>query len=93
MTRSRGKPPKTLVDRLFPHKVTLPAENVGGQNTWNIALFYSQIGIGFRDQHNTLLRKDDQDYYVYSFNDPQHATQFQALFGGVLTIASPRVSS
>jgi hypothetical protein len=93
MARSRGKPPKTYVSRAFPHKVTLPAENVGGQNTWHISLFYSQIGIGFEDQHSTLLRKDDRDYYVYSFADPQHAKQFQALFGGELTIASPRVSS
>jgi hypothetical protein len=81
------------VNRVFPHKVTLPAENVSGQNTWNISLFYSQIDIGFQDQHHTLLRKDDRDYYVYSFADPQHASQFQALFGGELLIAPPRRDS
>jgi hypothetical protein len=93
VTRSRGKSSKTLVNRWFPHKVTLPAENVSGQNTWNISLFYSQLGVGFENQHNTLLRKDDRDYYVYSFDDPQHAAQFQALFGGELAIAKPRPSS
>jgi hypothetical protein len=88
MTRSRGKPPRTLVDRWFPHKVTLTAAAVSA-STLHIALFYSQHGIDWRDQHTQLLREDDQDYYAYAFADPQIAAMFQALFGGELIIAKP----
>jgi hypothetical protein len=92
MTRSRNKPPNTLVNRWFPHKVTLTAAAVSA-STSHIALFYSQHDIGWRDQHTQLLRNDDQDYYAYAFADPQIATMFQALFGGELAIASPRPPS
>jgi hypothetical protein len=92
MTRSRGKPSKTLVETWFPHTVMLDAETVS-KNTWQIALFYSQVGIGFRDQHARLRRLGDHDNYVYSFKDPQHASTFQALFGGQLKIASPKLPS
>jgi hypothetical protein len=67
----------------------LDAETVSA-NTHKIALFYSQVGIGFREQHTSLRRLGDHDNYVYSFKDPQHATMFQVLFGGQLTIAKPK---
>jgi hypothetical protein len=72
-----------MVDRLFPHQVELDAETVS-KNTHNIALFYSQVGIDWPDRHARLVWKDDRDFNVYSFADPQNAAQFQALFGGVL---------
>jgi hypothetical protein len=73
----------------FPHKVMLDAETVSA-NTHKIALFYSQVGIGWQDQHTSLRRLGDHDNYVYSFADPQHASAFHGLFGGQLTIASPK---
>jgi hypothetical protein len=78
-----------MIDRLFPHQVELDAETVS-KNTHNIALFYSQVGIDWPDQHVRLVRKNDSDFYVYSFADLQHSAQFQALFGGAL--AAPKRS-
>jgi hypothetical protein len=66
----------------------LSAEAVS-KNTNHIALFYSQVGIDWRDQHSRLVRLADADHYIYSFADEQHALQFHALFGGDLTVAPP----
>jgi hypothetical protein len=70
----------------------LDAETVA-KNTWNIAAFYKEVGVGFREQHSRLFRIGDHDNYVYSFTDPQHASTFHGLFGGKLKIASPQPRS
>jgi hypothetical protein len=76
------------VSRWFPHTVMLDSETVSA-NTHKIALFYSQVGIDWPDQHTALRRLGDHDNYVYSFKDPQHASIFHGLFGGILKVASP----
>ena len=81
MTRARGQPLRRMIDREFPHRVTVPAEAIGGRNLDLVIVFHEQIGAR---QVARWLRRDDRDYRVLCFADPQHAKLLQALFGGEL---------
>lgn len=79
MTRYKGVPSKRTIAREFPHEVVVPAENVGGYNIPAVDVFFAQID---QPKHSSSLRKDDRDFLIYYFADPQYARSFQAVFGG-----------
>jgi len=79
MTRARVQPSRRLVDREYPHQVTVPAESVGGKNFDSVIVFHAQIS---QPQRSRSVFRDDRWFAVYCFADPQHARSFQALFGG-----------
>lgn len=85
MTRARGQPSRTSIDREYPHQVTVPAGDVGGKNFDLIIVFHAQIGV---PQRSRSIFKDDRWYDIYCFADPQHAVSFQAIFGGEIEEAA-----
>jgi hypothetical protein len=44
MTRARGQPSRRMIDREYPHQVTVPAEKIGGKNLDLMIVFHAQIG-------------------------------------------------
>ena len=79
MTRARGQPSRRMIDREYPHRVTVPAESVGGKNLDFVIVFHAQID---QPQRTRSVRRDDRWFEVHCFADPQDARSFQALFGG-----------
>jgi hypothetical protein len=79
MTRYKGRVSPAVIRRNFPHQVVVPAEAVGGYNIPSVDVFFAQID---HPKHALRLRKDDREFEIYCFNDPQHAASFSALFGG-----------
>lgn len=79
MTRARGQPPRSMIDREYPHQVIVPAEDVGGDKIpmVDVALAQLEAAKGIR-----WLRKDDRDHLVYCFREAGQARAFQAIFGG-----------
>jgi YHS domain-containing protein len=78
MSRARGQTTRRSIDRRYPHKVTVLAENVGGKNLDAVIVFHAQID---QPRHSRSAFKDDRWYQTYYFADPQHARSFKALFG------------
>jgi hypothetical protein len=81
MTRARGQPPRTLLDREYPHQILVLAENVGGKTLDKVSDFHAKLGI---TRKSRAVRKDDAWYSLYCFADREHAKLFQAMFGGEL---------
>ena len=76
----KGELSKTQLDRDFPHQVAVSADRCTGKADGPaIHLFCFQANVAPR--HHTV-RRDDRDFIVYCFADPQHAALFQARFGG-----------
>jgi hypothetical protein len=57
----------------------------GGKQIPFVDVFFAQAG---QPKHFSSLRKDDADFYIYHFADPQHARSFAAMFDG--EIVSPK---
>jgi hypothetical protein len=81
MTRARGQPPRTLLDRKYPHQILVLAENVHGKTLDKVSDFHAKLGITRKSRSE---RKDDACYSLYCFADREHAKLFQAMFGGEL---------
>lgn len=79
MTRARGQPPRSMIERAHPHQVIVPAEDVGGKKLDFVIVFHAQIDA---KQHTRSIRKDDRWYNVYCFAEVGQAKAFQAIFGG-----------
>ena len=80
MTPRKGELPKSALDREFPYQVAFPAgRGVRHADEVLIRLFCDNLKVAPR--HHTV-RRDDRDFIVYCFADPQHAALFQARFGG-----------
>jgi hypothetical protein len=45
MTRARGQPPRTLLDREYPHQILVLAENVRGKTLDKVSDFHAKLGI------------------------------------------------
>jgi hypothetical protein len=78
MTRA-GQPPRTLLDREYPHQILVLAENVGGKTFDKVSDFHAKLGI---TRKSRSVRKYDAWYSLYYFADREHAKLFQAMFGG-----------
>ena len=79
MTRARGQPPRTLLDREYPHQILVLAENVGGKTFDKVSDFHAKLGI---TRKRRAVRRDDARYSLYCFANRKHAKLFQAMFGG-----------
>ena len=81
MTRARGHPSRTLLNRENPHQVLVLAETVRGKTLDRVIAFHSNLGIPSRI---SSIRKKDAWYTLFRFADPDHAKLFQVMFGGEL---------
>ena len=81
MTRARGHPSRTLLNRENPHQVLVLAETVRGKTLDRVIAFHSNLGIPSRI---SSIRKEDAWYTLFRFADPDHAKLFQVMFGGEL---------
>jgi len=79
MTRARGQPSRTLLDREYPHQVLVIADTVRGKTLDKVTDFHVKLGIPTKSRS---VRKDDAWYSLYCFADPNHAKLFRAIFGG-----------
>jgi hypothetical protein len=56
MTRAKGQPSRTLLNREYPHQILLRAENVGGKALDKVTDFHVKLGIPTKRRS---IRKDD----------------------------------
>jgi hypothetical protein len=82
MTRARGQPSRTLLNREYPHQVLVPSWNVRGKMFEKVDAFHVQIGAPLK-KRSTL--KNDSWHELYCFARRHDADAFQQLFGGHLT--------
>jgi hypothetical protein len=82
MTRARGQPSRTLLNREYPHQVLVPSWNVRGKMFEKVDAFHVQIGAPLK-KRSTL--KNDSWHELYCFARRHDADSFQQLFGGRLT--------
>lgn len=76
----KGELPQSRLDREFPYQVAFPvARGARHADEKLIQMFCDNLKIAPR--HHTV-RREDKDFIVYCFADPQHAAAFQAAFGG-----------
>jgi hypothetical protein len=81
MTRARGQPSQSLLEREYPHQVLVLAETVRGNTLDRAIAFHTNLGIPTRI---SSIRKKDVWYTLFRFADPNHAKLFQVMFGGDL---------
>jgi hypothetical protein len=79
MTRAQAS--RSLINREFPHRVLIPADNVRGRILGQVHTFHANRGAPVRCHS---LRQDDKWYSAYCFAERGTAEQFQILFGGAL---------
>jgi hypothetical protein len=84
MIRARGEPSRTLLDREYPHQVSVLAETLRGRMLDRVVEFHMNLGIPTKSRS---IRKDDAWYTLYRFADPDHAKLFKVMFGGEITQA------
>jgi hypothetical protein len=81
MTRARGQASRSLLNREFPHRVLVRAENVRGRMFDAVDNFHTNRGLPLKTHS---LRQDDKWFVVYCFADREAAEAFHLLFGGEL---------
>jgi hypothetical protein len=81
MTRARGQPSRTLLDREYSHQLLVLSSSVGGRMLDKVIAFHAKLGIPTKSRS---LRKDDAWYSLYCFAYREHAELFQVMFGGEL---------
>ena len=70
-----------MLNREFPHRVLIHADNVRGRILNQVHTFHANRGAPVRCHS---LRQDDKWFAVYCFAAPQTAEIFHLLFGGEL---------
>jgi len=81
MTHARGQASRSLLNREFPHRVLVPAENVRGHVLNAVHAFHDNRGVPMKTHS---LRQDDKWYVVFCFVGRGVAEAFQLSFGGEL---------
>jgi hypothetical protein len=79
MSRARGQPSRSSIDREYPHQVIVPADDVGGKHLPMVEVFHAQIDAPKRSRS---VFNNDRWYEIYCFKEPYQARGFQAIFGG-----------
>jgi hypothetical protein len=79
MTRARGQPSRTLLDREYPHQVLVLAETLRGRTLDRAIDFHMNLGIPTK---SSSIRKQDAWHTLYRFAEPDHAKLFRVMFGG-----------
>jgi hypothetical protein len=85
MTRARGQPTRSSIDREYPHQVIVPAEDVGGKHLAMVEAFHAQLDVLARSRS---VFNDDRWYQIYCFREAHQARGFQAIFGGEIIQAA-----
>lgn len=80
MTRSRGEPPRGLIDRQWPYQVALPRDQCTGQNLERPHEFCR--GLKVYSLH-PAVNDGHQEYLVCCFAEPEDALQFKEAFSGI----------
>jgi hypothetical protein len=80
MTQRKAELPKSRLDREFPYQVAFPAAR-GARNADGVLVQMFCDNLKIAPHHHTV-RREDKDFIIYCFADPQHAASFQARFGG-----------
>jgi hypothetical protein len=81
MVRRKGELSTWAIDREWPHQVALPASRCSGPNYPILRQFCEGLWLC---QRGHCFRRDDADWVVWCFADPEHAARFQRCFGGEL---------
>ena len=83
----KGELNKGLIDRGWPHQVSLIAEATHGDNYVRMRLFCEPLSLCTRGHSFT---RDDQWFNVWCFAELDHAEKFQAKFGGEIIALKDR---
>jgi hypothetical protein len=79
MSRARGQPSGSSIDREYSHQVIVPAEDVGGKHLPIVEVFHAYIDAPKRSRS---VFNNDRWYDIYCFTEAHQARGFQAIFGG-----------
>lgn len=80
MTIPRDRLPKTRLEREFPYQVAFPTTRQAvSRDDRLIQMFCDHRNVAPRHH---IVRRDNKDFVVYCFSDPQHASSFRAAFDG-----------
>jgi hypothetical protein len=85
MAKRKGETTRGDLQRKWPHRVALSADKVRGNNeiVCGAAVVLSGAPLTYS------LRRDDLDFVVFCFGEPQDAQAFAERFGGERLISSP----
>jgi hypothetical protein len=86
MTRARGQPSRTLLNREYPHQVVVLAETVGGKTLDQVIAFHDRARVPIKSRS---ARRNDKWHLLYCFAERRHAVAFQLMFGGELLDRPP----
>lgn len=79
MSRRKGELSRGRIDCEWPHQVALPAVRCQGGMFYTTHYFCIGLLVCQRTKH---FYRDDQDYVVFCFAEPDHAELFRARFDG-----------
>jgi hypothetical protein len=79
VTRRKGELSARMIDRDWPHQVTLPADRVMGKHYPIIHDFCRALSLC---QRGHTVQRDSIIYNVFCFADPMHADLFRERFAG-----------
>jgi hypothetical protein len=79
MTRRKGELTGSRIDREWPHRVALPADQVMGANH-SVTHDFCR-GLSLCPRGHSVLR-ENTTYIVFCFADAEHADLFRERFGG-----------
>jgi hypothetical protein len=70
MTRARGQPSRTLLNREYPHQVLVLAETVGGKTLDRVIAFHDRARVPTKSRS---ARRNDKWHLRYCFAERRHA--------------------
>jgi len=68
MTRARGQPSRTAVNREFPHQVIVPAKSVSGRELDRVIAFHDRLLVPVKSRS---AFQNDQWYAIYCFAEKE----------------------
>ena len=84
MVIRKGELSQRTIEREWPHQVAITAETCRGGGYITTHYFCEELSLCPRHGY---FRRDDRDYVVFCFADPEHAELFRARFNGEMVFA------